>query len=435
MLYKFSMNRLTLLFIFASLLAGSCSRYVQRETTTNSTPVPGGGDLTTISISGADSDAAEPALAADDKGTSYVLFVQHNPDKSADLFLQRIGENMAQIPERIRINPSPGTVKAWRGDPPTIAIAENGAIYVGWNLKVESNGKSANDLVLSVSADGGQTFAAPVRVNDDTVPVSHGMHSLVLDKEGKIYMAWLDERNVRAEPEHEDVPAASAMMMFHHKENIEPNSEVFFSVSSDGGKTFASNKKLASEICPCCKTSVVAAPDGRLYVSWRQVLPNGTRHIAVASSGDKGATFSQGVVVSDDKWKIDACPVSGATLSAGAGGLLSVAWYTAGEAGDAGVYESESTDGGKTFSQRRLLSSEAVSGTPVLLGGPPGKPACIFAARENRVVTNIAGGQVSSSAIPDATLPAAIRSGQVLQIAFVRSAGERRSVFLTRLPT
>jgi hypothetical protein len=241
-------------------------------------------------------------------------------------------------------------------------------------------------------------------------------------------MAWLDERNVKKEPAHNDPQPAAAMMFHHTKEPAEPNSEVYFSVSTDGGKTFSANKKLASEVCPCCKTSMAAAPDGRVFVAWRQVLPGGFRHIAVASSPDKGATFSTGVVVSDDKWKIDACPVSGASLFAGEGGLLSVSWYSAGEAGEPGIYSAESRDAGKTFGPRTLVDGGGVSGTPVLTGNA----ACVFAARENAV--SVRTGPATTVSIPDASLPSAITTGGKTYVAFVRTSGERRSVWVARLP-
>ena len=114
-----------------------------------------------------------------------------------------------------------------------------------------------------------------------------------------------------------------------------------------------------------------------------QVLPGGFRHIAVALSSDNGRAFSQGAVVSDDKWRIDACPVSGASMAVSADGVLTVSWYSAGEAGEAGVYGAESRDGGKTFGQRFPASLDAVSGTPLLLIHREGKSAAyVMAARE-----------------------------------------------------
>lgn len=356
-----------------------------------------------IRVSTLGADAAEPALAADSGGNLYVLYVEHGADKSADLFLQKFAIDQKPIGEKTRVNPEKGRVKAWFGDPPTIVVGADGAVYVGWTATVKSAEKpNANVLYLSVSRDGGRSFNAPVRINDDLAPAAHGMHSLAVGRDGSIYAAWLDERNVKTAHHAENFEAqmpkgADPEFRFikaHHNSNqnqsaehdksetdkteklvekahesAEPNSEVFFASSSDGGRTFSPNRKLASDVCPCCKTAVLAAPDGRLYVSWRQVLEGDYRHIAVTSSADQGANFAAPRVVSDDRWQINACPVSGAALAAGTDGVLEVVWYTAGAAGAPGLYRTKSTDGGKTFAPRVLVSEGAVSGTPTMFFG------------------------------------------------------------------
>ena len=152
-----------------------------------------------------------------------------------------------------------------------------------------------------------------------------------------------------------------------HKHGAEANRELFVASSNDGGKTFSANQLIAREVCPCCKTSLAIAPDGRIYVSWRQVLPGDLRHIAVASSSDQGKTFSSPVIVSDDRWTIAGCPVSGSSLSVSSDGTLQILWYSAGEAGPTGIYRSQSQDAGKSFAPRQLVAEGQAQGTPVLL--------------------------------------------------------------------
>jgi hypothetical protein len=435
-MYKSFMHPIMLILTLAALCLCACSNIEQGGSVNHSD-----GTFTTFSVSPAEADSAEPAVAVDREGNAHVLYVQHNPDKTADLYLHtRNGRAIGTVESTTRVNPVAGTAKAWRGDPPTIAVDANGTIYVGWTVKAEAGGKTGTDLVLSASSDGGKSFVAPVRVNDDSAPASHGMHSLLVSN-GTVYVAWLDERNIKKEPAHSSPAAPGASMMLHHtKEPAEPNSEVYFSVSTDGGKTFSPNKKLAAEVCPCCKTSMAAAPDGRVYISWRQVLPEGFRHIAVASTPDKGATFSEGVIVSDDQWKIDACPVSGPSMAVNDKGVLNISWFAAGEAKagtgmeTAGLFAARSTDGGKTFSERQMIGRGAVSGTPVMLLDAKGEPASVFAAKEDRVVFDT--GQIFSidqarrELIPGASLPSAVVSGGKAYIAFVRASGEKRSVWL-----
>jgi hypothetical protein len=238
-----------------------------------------------------------------------------------------------------------------------------------------------------------------VKVNDDQIQVGHGLHSLAVAAGGRVYLAWLDERNVAK-------PRVEATSVGHKHE--EPNSEVFVATSTDGGRSFAPNRRVASDVCPCCKTSLAVGPDARLYVSWRQVLPGSFRHIAVASSSDGGSTFSGPAIVSDDRWKLDGCPVSGAALALDQGSLR-VVWYAEGDAGPAGLYTSESRDGGKSFAPRQLVREAKVRGTPVLIAGEPLPPA-----------SNGAG-------LDDDVVAAAATADRILRV-YVTKDGDRRSV-------
>jgi hypothetical protein len=425
------MYRSLVIFLFSILLFTSCAR--RAEQTAGTAPAKDAADTASVMVSAPETDAAEPAIVPDGQGNFYVAFVAHYPDKKADLLVRKYGRDLKPAGEPVRVNPVAGMVKAWRGDPPVMTVSRDGTLFIGWTAKPESAADhKATDLMLSASRDGGRSFEAPVPVKKLGESESYGIVNLISDTGGQIGVVWLDEGDLKAR-QTPVLPGGAAMMMFHKKDETEPNKTLLFSASVDGGKTFSAAKKLASEVCPCCKTSMTTAPDGRIYVSWRQVLPGGFRHIAVASSADKGATFSEGAIVSDDKWQINACPVSGASMSVDAGGVLSVLWYSAGEAGEAGLYAADSRDGGRTFGPRRLVSAEAVSGMPVL----PGNGFSVFAAKENSVI--VRSGPVSGTAdgrtqvIRDASLPAAVLAEGKPVVAFVRTEGEKRSVLLSAL--
>lgn len=420
--------------------------------------------LLLLRVSAPGANAAEPAVEVDANGTVYVVYVEHSADKTADIYLQKFDSEGKTSGEKVRVNPQQGQVKAWYGDPPTIKIGSDRAIYVGWTAKAEAADRPGATLLnLSVSRNGGKSFEAPVKVNDDTAPAAHGMHSLALGENGRIFVAWLDERNIKTEPravnsgaedQKFDEPGFQFVKIHHNsnqtekpkeatkpekkpepEEASEPNSEVFFAFSDDGGKTFSPNKKLSSEVCPCCKTSLLAAPDGKIYVSWRQVLPGDFRHIAVAASVDKGASFSAPVIVSDDKWQINACPVSGATMAADRENTLEIVWYTAGDAGKPGLYRSESKDGGQTFKEREFLSGETLNGTPVLLSTAEKNFYTVFPAADNRTILASTGNERPPDApdrqtIDNSEAPNAVLRGNKLFIAFARQTDEKSEVWL-----
>ncbi|HLM24401.1 MAG TPA: sialidase family protein, partial [Pyrinomonadaceae bacterium] len=365
---------------------------------------------------------AEPATAAAPDGTFYVAWVNHDA-KQADVMLARFNHKSEMQGSAVRVNRRPGAATAWRGDQPSVAVASNGAVYVLWTAQVEAGETHGTDIYLSSSTDGGQSFASEVKVNDDKALGAHGMHSLAVAKDGRIYASWLDERNVHA-------PTPSTKAEGHH---MESNRELYVAYSTDGGLTFSVNRKVASDVCPCCKTALAVSAYGTLYAGWRQVLPGNYRHIAVASSTDGGTKFSTPVIVSDDRWMLQGCPVSGPSLSVdAASGSLKVAWYAAGESGAPGVYFAESKDKGHSFSPRQLLSQENVRGTPALVV----RNGNVIALWQSADVPDTkmrelgtAGSVLSVAA--NAELPAGAFSNDKLFVTYIAKEKEKRSIWLS----
>ena len=402
------------------------------------------GELQTVNsdevlVSAPDADSAEPAIASDAEGNVYVLYVEHGANKTADVYLQKYSGEAKPIGEKVRINPEAGQATAWRGDPPTIKIGKDGTIYVGWTARVEVAEGSANDLYLSISKDGGKSFVAPIKVNDDQAPGVHGMHALEVDQTGRIFFAWLDERYLKGgnQPESKPMPMSqsennSGEMKHQH---AEPNREVYFAASFDGGKSFSANKRIAENVCPCCKISMATAPDERLYVSWRQVLEGDFRHIAVSSSTDGGNTFSPLTIVSNDQWQISACPVSGAGMIVDKNNTLKIIWFTAGAAGTPGIYSAESSDGGKSFAPRQLVSDKGASGTPVIMSNEAGNSQIVFSAVDKNTyllaIRKDSTDPTEKSKINDADLTSATTAKGKIFFAFIRKMNDKRNIFIS----
>lgn len=427
-----------ILFLISILIFSGCVSENKQSSSKNETTIK----PQAIRVSTADIDSAEPAIASAKDGI-FVLWVEHKTDKEANVVIRQFDFNGQPKSEKVRVNPQEGQAKSWRGDPPTLKIGQDGTLYVGWTAKVVGAEGAANTLYLSVSRDGGRSFESPVKINDDTAPASHGMHSLAVDNSGHIYFTWLDERYLNSrkaqagvkENLNENYHFEKAAFFHHHQEENkpEPNAELYFAVSNDNGKTFSPNKRLAENVCPCCKTSLLTTNDGRIYASWRQVLTGEFRHIAVASSTDNGNSFSSPVIVSDDKWQISACPVSGASL-ANSNGDLNVVWFTAGEAGPKGLYMAESKDGGKTFSQRILISESAISGTPVLLNGDTARKRIVWEDNGKLMIASLQDKNQSienKQEIGKGELVSAAISREHLFISYVNKENNKRAVWLT----
>lgn len=418
------MKRIEHFVAVATLLLICATGCTKRSSDESKVQVPESPIPTRISIE--NTDAAEPTVATSPDGAIFVVWVEHRKDGQGDVFFRKTNSVGAITSAPIRVNPEVGRATAWRGDPPTIAVGSDGTIFVAWTSRASNTGHE-NNIFLSASRDGGTTFDAPVRINDDEKPAVHGMHSLTVDAQGRIYLAWLDERNL----------SPTAPMEKHRGDAhaMESNREVFTAYSEDGGHTFSRNQLIAREACPCCKTALTSSTDGRVYVGWRQVLKGDLRHIAVASSTDFGRTFSSPVIVSDDKWVIAGCPVSGPALSAREKGSLRVLWYTEGEAGTQGLYFASSTDGGRTFASRQLLFGGPVFGNPFLLQNTKANfDVAVWQAGDKGLmraeVMNDGSMRANPALITTGTLPSATIANESSILAYISNVNNQRSVWL-----
>ena len=410
----------TLITLFVLSVAGCKSNATPNKSSVSTQP---------IRVSSAGGSAAEPAIAATSEGKVFVVWVDHGQDRKADVMLGRFTSDGQMQDSPVRVNPQPGGATAWRGDPPVVSVAPDQSIVVSWTARVEPDSGHATDLYVSVSRDEGRTFTNPVKVNDDMKPAVHGMHSLTVGRDGRIYVAWLDERNVAPISAHD-----SKMREASSGHHMESNREVFIASSVDGGRTFSANQRVATNVCPCCKTALAVSDDGRVYISWRQVLPGNFRHIAVASSSDQGKTFSEPKIVSDDQWMLAGCPVSGPAMAVTNDGSLHVLWYSAGKNGETGLYSSESKDGAKSFGPRTFVAKGEIRGTPVLIND--GKELAATWENAGGTIMTVslqspANADKSPVKIASGGLPAAVQTSKNFITAFSAEVNQQQAVWIT----
>ena len=383
---------------------------------------PATNDGSRIRVSRADVEASEPVIAAGANGKFLVGYVERDSDGKNDLYVRTVDASK-KLGEPVRVNREPGRVRTWYGDPPTMAVAAEGTVYVGWTARYPDS-KKGTLLYLSTSHDGGATFAEPVKVHSDTAPASHGMHSLAVAPDGRIIIAWLDERYLNAGASRTGIDAHHTLLSSTPtpKEEDEPNAELYVSVSSDGGKTFATDHRIDHDVCPCCKTSLAVGNDGTVYVGYRRVYEGSLRHITVAALKD-WQTFAKPVQVSDDRWQIEACPVSGPALKFD-NGRLAVAWYSGGEAREHGMYLTHATDAdARTFDTPQKLDTFEGGGTPAWAGPE------LFWSQDGNIRRSIAAASPGSM-IGEGRNPVAAASGLTALHAFVSVAENKKSVWL-----
>lgn len=346
-----------------------------------------------------------PFVAADQRGGFYLVYVERRGGMSNVMLRHSLdGENFSPP---VRVNDREGDAAVRNENPPKVIAWGERNVYVCW---ANERARWKGNVRFARSTDGGKTFSAAITLNSDGAgePAGHAFQSIAVDRHGRIYVAWIDERNKRKE---------------------DRGAEIWLSVSADNGQTFSRDRRAVSDVCECCRTCLQVDEAGNLYLAYRTVPRDGPmyRDILLARSRDGGKTFSR-TMVSDDRWEIDGCPIAGPSFSLGKTGGLTMVWFMGG--GDRpGLYYAASTDGGKSFSQRRPLDSAQRIGKHAQTGVlPDGRlfVAWDYAADKASSVWGVLDPQKGllgrSGDHEGVTYPVTATSGKVTVIAGMRAA-------------
>jgi len=202
-------------------------------------------------------------------------------------------------------------------DVPSVRALADGSLLAHW---IEMNGPDpeAYDLKLSTSRDGGKTWAAPSSPHKDGTKTQHGFASFftVGTSTG---LVWLDGRQTSG---------GKGDMTLRASTSIPVKSDML----------------VASRVCDCCPTAAGNTADGPI-VAFRGRTPDEIRDIYVTRLD--GSAWAAPVLVHQDGWKINGCPVNGPAIAA-RGKDVVVAWFTM-EKGQGRAYAAFSADAGRTF--------------------------------------------------------------------------------------
>jgi hypothetical protein len=223
-------------------------------------------------------------------------------------------------------------------DVPSVRALADGTLAAFW---LQQNGEGeADNLLLSWSKDDGRTWSKPIMPHHDGTKTQHGFGSLFEAPGGGLGVVWLDGRATKPEaPEGTDAG------------NMALRSALF-----DGSGKQRSEVAVDSRVCECCATAVAATAEGPI-VAYRNRSAADVRDISVSRLA--AGRWSPPVAVSNDGWKIDACPVNGPAISA-RGREVAVAWFTAKTDGRA--FAAFSHDAGRTFTRPIRVDDTAALG-------------------------------------------------------------------------
>jgi hypothetical protein len=275
----------------------------------------------------------DPAVVIDAGGRTAVAWVEQG---RKDVFFQRLGsDSTTPIGKPVNVSRSPATF-SWL---PRMALSPDDArhVYLFWQEIIFSGASHGGDMFFARSEDGGASFSDPVnvskslggdgkgRINKDVW--HNGSYDIVAAADGKLYTAW-----------------------------TEYDGQLWFSRSTDGGKSFSRPRQLAGggNAKPIRGPSLAVGKGDELYLAWTTGEDIGADiHVARSTNGGEG--FSDPVIVSRGKGYSDA-----PKLAVSRTGTLHLAFAESagGPFGRYHVRYARSTDGGRSFETSRDISAQ-----------------------------------------------------------------------------
>jgi hypothetical protein len=281
-------------------------------------------------------DGVHPQVQTDAQGRVHLIYFKGEP-RHGDIFYARSDDGGASFTRPLRVNSHPGSaviIGTIRG--PHLALGKGDRPHVAWmgSDRAEPKIAKAAPMLYTRLNDTGDAFE-PQRNVIQNQPGLDGGGSVAADRAGNVYVAW-------HAPEHatggghghaKDEPQVSHRT--GEKGNTSPRGhgddeedrQVWIARSRDDGKTFepevaAIPKKTG--VCACCGLNIVAAEDGRVFITFRSATATVNRDIHIVASQDFGKTFKIAVV---DPWKVGKCVMSTAAFARRGSDVLA-AWET-----------------------------------------------------------------------------------------------------------
>lgn len=247
-----------------------------------------------------------PSSTFDNTGRLWTVFVQ-----GKHAYLSHSSDKANTYSKPLKINQSPEEIYTNGENRPKIAIDNDGIIYTTWTQKTA--GRFTGDIRFTRSVDNGQSFEKVRVINDDGLPIGHRFDELFITPSGTIYIAWLDKRNrENAKKEKQTFKGIS----------------LFYTVSTDKGKTFSKNMKTADHSCECCRLSMTSDGENDAKIFWRHMFNKNTRDHAIATLSPDGVKgFTRATI---DDWQTDACPHHGPDIAIADDGDYHLTWFSNG---------------------------------------------------------------------------------------------------------
>jgi hypothetical protein len=218
---------------------------------------------------------------------------------------------------------SAAVARPHRGSDPQIA-ADGDHLLALWTAAGTSPW-GTGPLATALSDDGGRSWRPGPNPSDSGSTGGHGYADLLADRAGRFHAVWIDDR--AGDP------------------------GLYAAVSDDGGRSWSPSRVVDRSTCSCCWNRLALLEGDAVAVAYRDAVP---RDAAVAISRDAGKSWTRSGAPGGFDWRIEACPMTGGAVARtpiekGEGGERVHALVWTGAEERAGLYLSRSDDGGRSW--------------------------------------------------------------------------------------
>ncbi|MGC8668520.1 MAG: sialidase family protein [Chthonomonadales bacterium] len=276
--------------------------------------------------------------------TLYVVF-----GKGSNAFCTRSEDDGDTFSSPVQVNHRPDTVTVGGERGPKLLVTQDGTVHVLWLGDYRKGG----GVWYTRSLDGGRSFE-PERNLEDRPFGCDG--AAIAGNDRGLYAFWLDGRG-GDDPQN---PVTGTLVM---------------AMSRNNGATWSPSKEVRYDFpgrpCACCRLEVKVGPGDTVTVVFRTGYHN-IRDFYVLRSTAGALPQMRSESVSVDDWKLEACPMMGASFIALKDGSSFVAWMTRGR-----VYWRQLSPRGRSSSKVPAPGS-AAQRYPLLAALPQGMRALLW---------------------------------------------------------
>ncbi len=254
-----------------------------------------------------------------------------------------------------KVNQVPEKIAARGENRPKIALDKAGNIYLSWVNNLPQKWKA--NIRFAWSDNQGESFSAPLTINDDSKIASHSFNEMLVSDDGQVHIGWLDGRRADLAREQNQAYKGSAIYFASFK-----TKSITQAISAP------KNVHLTDGSCVCCRLGMALDLQERPLVMWRHIFGDNIRDHALLAmdSADRAGKLTR---VSFENWKIEGCPHHGPSLLSqerGNNQRLHMSWFN--DAPQAsGLFYAFTDDQGENLSETlHLASSDTRPGHPFL---------------------------------------------------------------------